>query len=337
MKTLLIPLLVVTAALARQTAAAADAAFSSDGLHVYCIVNGKLVIEDIQLKPKEPGENPTFDLTSSLEKDVRLVSINRIEDGKFLLGTNKALYHWKPGGEPEKVEPVLEGYNFGDVAVSVAPKVLLAPSFTDDEDNQTEALLCRRADDEKLMTDEGLPVTMLSPVFDGGGKMFFGIESALYAGVWTSEKDEPVTFTGWPLLPLDVASLDNGTSSDQLTIEGIAPAGKWLYVALGSDVDVLFVRLPKPVFDAKSSKPEQEASATRKQRWNRFSKVLSTVEVIGSEDQPYFSSMRALCASPDGSTVFYAGVPVLHPEREEYWTRSVKTGEQKSLGDRPLE
>jgi hypothetical protein len=35
--------------------------------------------------------------------------------------------------------------------------------------------------------------------------------------------------------------------------------------------------------------------------------------------------------------VFFAGVPILHPEREEYWTIDVKTGKRQALGDRPLE
>ena len=337
MKLLLTALLVVTASLARQTLVAADAAFSGDGQHVYCIVTGKLVIEDIVIKPKEPGDNPTFDLTGSLAKGDRLVSIVRIDDGKFLLATNRALYRWKPGTDPEKIEAAPEGHKISDAAVSISPSITLTPTLTDTEENQMNALFLRRPGDDKLMSDESLPVSMLSPVFDSGGKMFFGIDSALYAGVWTGEKDEPVSLIAWPLVPLDVDGLDNGTSTDQLTVTGIAAAGKWLYVTLGSDVDALFVRLPKPVFDAKSTKPANEASATRKQRWIRFSKVLTTVEVIGSEDQPYFTSMRALCASPDGGTVFYSGVPMLHTNREEYWTRNVKTGEQSSLGDRPLE
>jgi hypothetical protein len=308
-----------------------------DGKSVYCLKPQSATVVRIAM-PHKPGDEPeVFDLSKAIGPEAKIPSIARTKDGNFLLTAKDQLLLWKPGSDPEKSGTAPEGHVIREVAAQPFTGHLLAPCLNGDKGDQHPSLTTRDPEEKNLTNMESMPVNMTSPVFDGSGRLFFGVDACLCAGGLFKNDDDTTTFVSWPVAPLDVPSLDNGTSSDSLSITGIAPAGQWLYISMTSDVDCELIRLPAPEMKLKEGLLTAQPASTRKARWKRFSGTLNTIQKLESETQPYFSAFRALCASPDGKTVFFAGVPILHPEREEYWSIDVKSGGRHPLGDRPLE
>ncbi len=318
-------------------AEAGEAAFSGDGKFVYCLKPRSAKVLKIAV-PAKPGDEPeVFDLSKTAGEKTPVTGIVAGKDGAFLLTAGGSLLTLKPGGEAEKTGAAPLEHSLRNLAVHPVTGHLLAPALTEIRDQQTSVLLTRDPGEKDLRGTESMPREMTAPVFDGAGRLFFGVAGCLCAGGVMKNDDGTSSMVTWPVGPLDAPGLDNGTSSDSQSITGIAPAGKWLYLTMTSDVDCGLIRLPLPDMKVKAGFLSATPPSTRKARWKRFSATLNAVENLESETQPYFSALRGLCASPDGKTVFFAGVPTLHPEREEYWTINVKTGEKFPQGSMPLE
>jgi hypothetical protein len=314
-----------------------EAVFSADGNTVFCLKPRSSTVVKVSV-PHKPAEVPEeIPLGKALGEKAKITSISRGKDEHYILTVKGDLYDWKPGSDPVKAGATPDGHGITDLAMHPVTGHLLAPCLSGDEGDRHPALTTREPEEKNLAPTESMPVNMAAPVFDGAGRLFFGVDACLCAGGVQKHDDGSTSFVSWPVAPLDAPGLDNGTSSDSLSITGIAPAGQWLYISMSSDVDGALVRVPLPEVKAKEGMITSVPASTRKARWKRFSATLNTVQLLESEDQPYFNSYRALCASPDGKKVFFAGIPILHPEREEYWSIDVKSGKKLPQGDMPLE
>lgn len=306
-------------------ARAAQSAFSPDGRHVY-IADGTLTDLDLQSGRATPVAIPQ-EVTG---QKVDVIAITGAGAGRLALLTPRWLIEFTPATRQFKALPAEPGagLDFTDLAWNPADGYLYltATSPMASATPPRCELLCLVTATHKLVPVKMRRVDWLqAPVFDARGHFFYSVHGDLWEGGLEYDEtplhaeapagQKPVTFkmptwlTGERVAPLARLETQVGNSGSTGVYE-IAPATDGLIIhtkRIGGSGWGKILRLATP-----------EAEAERKDgEYQDFLRILASARIIGEN-----GTLAQLCASPDGSKVFYrahAWVGGKPADAQNYW------------------
>jgi hypothetical protein len=279
--------ILIVMALASSPCAAGEAFFSRDGGTVTMgagEASAGLVQVDIAT-----GRITEAPLPAEL-KDAFIESVAGGSEGEALFLANDAVWVWTPGAAGPSVKRVCDTAPVDgatDLFVATVPGTPLTDCLfvTGREKDDTtsmgtlygrkpggkafSSIFCRRVSDAT------------GGVFSSDGRLFFVSNGDLWEGGIQVEEDAEIdrlgTLVGARIAPLAILNTDEANGGG-MWVNGVAPAGKWLYVKLAGRHMATILRIPMPAKPLYA--PNQDDFPTLEAQVDAMIQSLSHVEII---------------------------------------------------------
>ena len=306
------------------SAFAGEAIFAPDGKAVYVCAGRGANVWNVAVAD---GKVTEIDFAKDLGADDEIKAITGGPKGTCWIASRLTLWSWSPAEAKLTRRLALKGEEIDDVAYNPATNTLFITGRFGEAAPFAEGLRALHGT-EKEVTEPRLSLDpLVAPVFDREGRFYFRHESDLWVGAEVPGSDD-VMFQAFRAVPLGNVFSEAGMKRGSKVIASIAPAGKGLYVVMGSAVEAELIFLPRPT----GGKDPGLGPAGLKEAWKRMAANLqaaTTIPVKGT-----IASISALCASPDGTQVFFQTLDDDNGERK-FRLLETKARKIRVLGDVP--
>ncbi len=286
---------------------AAGAAFSKDNGHVYLVATGTSELVDIDLAAKS-WRTIGIDLPA---RDRAIQGVTLSNAGFILCATSHAVWSFDPSnGKCAKVCDAPQGVTFQDIAYDPTTEIILTVAVVDEEDGRYGAekeasafcLLKGAKEPADVRIRYGTKVG--HPVFTADGTLFFECSGDLWMGCiydGNNDLDDPaLALDAYRCAPF-ASLIEQDITPPSTGLEEIAVTGRFVYARyarMGGSGWGSMVRFQRPPPFSRDSDGARQLPY--EQDWKGLERRVASVESIAPT---YY---RFLCASRDGSLVFYA-------------------------------
>ncbi len=278
------------------------------------------------------GKTTVLDLGKALDGG-DLIAISQGAEGKIWLATAQKLFLWKPGSDTAEKVLVIEKGGIQDIQWNPATGDLFLECYGEDVADTTQPhLKALRKGTKELIKAEDAPM-MFASTFDAEGRMYFSSDSDLWAGLPDTENDV-VSLTAWRAAPLAVLQYDAGSPGSSFTLMDLACAGKSLFMVVSNEVEAMLVQMTKPQVHLGPESPLEKLPIGVPASWKQAAATLQSLKEVPVTGA--VSTIFHLCASPDGSQVFFLAYAD-EDGRRTFRLLDVKTGKIKILAEAPGE
>lgn len=300
---------------------ASEAVFSADGKSVHVCLPGSNKVATVSLAD---GKATPVDFGKDLGEEETPVALTYGPKGVVWLATQHGVWHWHPAEKKVEKKAAIPGDTIEDIAWNPKTDTLYISGRLGE--SKTDPLIALKSGEKETVEVRLGLSTILVPVFDREGRLFFRSDDDLWVGAETEPTSDEVDLAAYRLAPLSLLWSEHGDLSGSKIISAIAPAEKSVFMALQNRVETDLIKLPKPKGDVSDNVQAQPTNP--KAAWKKTIATLQSAEVTAFPE--HVTSIQGLCASPDGLRLFFV---VLYENGEKtYRLTDLKTGKTKVIG-----